>query len=304
MYMQVDVPMARPPVANWLLIAVNTIVTLALFAADSKFERSRARGAQFPEDPEVERQLDDPRVPEARKQQLEAQEEKRFAEWEAANAGRDEPPSHHYALRADRKDFHVWQLITYQFVHGNFLHLLGNMLFLFCFGNAVNAKIGQGLFLGLYLLLGAIAGVGWLVLGSAVPLVGASGAIMGITGLFLVLYPLNEIAVWTFRSVIYTGDAWRFPSWVFIAFYMALDLFGTVFDRNTGGGGVAYICHLVGAFAGIAFGCALVAARWVTSDRGEQNLLEAMGMIEEPKPRPRKKRRRPKPPPPNPVPEL
>jgi hypothetical protein len=101
----------------------------------------------------------------------------------------------------------------------------------------------------------------------------------------------------------YSGDAWRFPSWVFILFYMVLDLLGTVADRNSSGGGVAYVCHLAGECTGIGIGCALAASRWVTSDRGEQNLLEAMGFVEAPKPR-RRKKRRPRIPPANSGPDL
>ena len=82
------------------------------------------------------------------------------------------------------------------------LHLLGNLLFLFTFGNAVNAKLGHLPFLALYFGSGAFAGLAWLLLGSRVPVLGASGAIMGITGAFLVLYPLNEISYydeWSLR---------------------------------------------------------------------------------------------------------
>jgi hypothetical protein len=106
---------------------------------------------------------------------------------------------------------------------------------------------------------------------------------------------MNEISVWTFRSVLYTGDAWRFPSWMFIVFYMAWDLFGTM--RLTGESGVAYVCHLGGEVVGIAIACGLVAGGFVRSARGEQNLLELWGWVEEPKPRKRKKRRPPPPPP-------
>src|SRR5207237_972692 len=69
-------------------------------------------------------------------------------------------PSLRYALNTGPSGFQPWQLVTYLFVHADFWHLFGNMLFLFCFGNAVNAKLGHLPFLGLYLLCGVLAGVG------------------------------------------------------------------------------------------------------------------------------------------------
>jgi membrane associated rhomboid family serine protease len=299
-YMQVDVPMAQPPVANWLLMAATVVFSIAGFVQDSKHSRYTLDlddPAEVQLDPAVERQLSDPQLTQQQKMEI-LRRELAKARGRGSDESTELQGTLKYALHPPRSGhFHVWQLITYQFVHADFMHLLGNMIFLFCFGNAVNAKIGQLLFVPLYLVLGVVAGIGWLVLGSNNPLVGASGAIMGITGVFLVLYPLNEIAVWTFRSFLYTGDAWRFPSWVFIAFYMVLDLLGSTLDRATGGGGVAYVCHIAGEFVGFGVGCLLVATRWVRSDRGEQNLLEAMGWLEEERPR-RRKRRRPKPPPP------
>src|SRR5262249_35353357 len=142
---------------------------------------------------------------------------------------------------------------------------------------------------------GAFAGLAYVVVSQDDPLVGASGAISGITGVFLVLYPVNEIAVWTFRSWLYTGDAWRFPSWLFILFYMAWDLFGTL--KLTGETGVAYVCHLGGEMLGIMLAVGMVMARVVRSDRHEKSLPELWGWLPEEQPRPRK-RRRPKPPPP------
>jgi membrane associated rhomboid family serine protease len=178
------------------------------------------------------------------------------------------------------------QLVTYLFVHGGVLHLLGNLLFLFCFGNAVNAKLGHLPFLALYFGCGAFAGLAWLLLGSGVPVIGASGAIMGITGAFLVLYPLNEISYYDEWSLRLRGDAWRFASYWFILAYMTLDLIGTLGRW----GGVAYLCHLAGESLGFGVTAGLVLAGVVRSGRGETNLLEAMG-FEVAKPKRRRKRR-------------
>jgi membrane associated rhomboid family serine protease len=288
--MQVDVPMERLPVANWTLIVATALVSLGFLAAEHK-STNRLDLTDFPENPELERQLADPRVPQAKKQELKRQQQQAVERWLRSKRGEavEGSPLLKYALHPDRETFHVWQLVTYEFVHGDFWHLLGNMLFLFCFGNAVNAKLGHLLYVGVYLGLGVVAGLAYVIVTDATPLVGASGAIAGVTGVFLILYPLNEIAVWTFRSMIYSGDVWRFPSWLFILFYMAWDLFGTM--KLTGESGVAYVCHLGGELVGIAVGGGLVVTGYVRSERGEQNLLELWGWVPERQPRRRKKRR-------------
>ena len=120
------------------------------------------------------------------------------------------------------------------------------MIFLFCFGNAVNAKLGQGLFLAAYFLLGALDGVAWLLLGNGMPVVGASGAIMGIVGIFLVLFPRNDVNVLYWFGGAY-GGSFSIAAIFLILFYMTCDLIGTL---TGGGGGVAYICHLAGAWRG------------------------------------------------------
>jgi membrane associated rhomboid family serine protease len=266
LYMQVDVPMERLPISNWLLIGVTVLASVRLFLADSHAGSRGRPDIDF--DPQVIRQLDNSRLTDEQRQDILKR---------AIRIG--EPvPSLKFALNTGPGGFQPWQLVTYLFVHADFWHLFGNMLFLFCFGNAVNAKLGHLPFLALYLLCGVFAGVGWLAFGSEGPLVGASGAISGVTGAFLVLYPLNRIAVWDMFWMWITGDALHFPSWVFIVFYMAMDLVGTL---TAWGGSVAYVCHLAGESLGIAVAAALVRAGQVTSDRGERNLLEIWGIVED-----------------------
>lgn len=266
LYMQVDVPMERLPVSNWLLIAVTVLASVRLFLADGHAGSRGRPDIDF--DPLVIRQLENSRLTNDQRQEILKR---------AIRIG--EPvPSLKYALNTDPGDFRPWQLVTYLFVHADVWHLFGNMLFLFCFGNAVNAKLGHLPFLGLYLLCGVFAGVGWLAFGSEGPLVGASGAISGITGVFLVLYPLNRIAIWDMFWMWITGDALHFPSWVFIVFYMAMDFIGTL---TAWGGSVAYVCHLAGETLGIAIAFALVRAGQIRSGRGERNLLELWGIVED-----------------------
>ncbi|MCA9282912.1 MAG: rhomboid family intramembrane serine protease [Phycisphaeraceae bacterium] len=141
--------------------------------------------------------------------------------------------------------FHWWQLITYQFLHADWMHILGNMLFLFVFGPPVEDRFGRVGFLAFYLVGGVAAGAIHMAF-SDLPVLGASGAISAVTGAFLVLFPLTHIRVLLFFFII---GVYSIPSWWFIAFAIARDLF----FQGLGGGegsGVAYMAHIGGYIFG------------------------------------------------------
>jgi membrane associated rhomboid family serine protease len=224
----VDVPMIRLPIANWALIATTALVSLAVFLglwpgadwrADRKLQQAfeqlqKKRG----DSKEISKEVDD-----------------------ILHASWNEPVPP-LALRPGA--FSPFQLVSHLFVHADIGHLLGNMLFLFVFGNAVNAKLGHGLFLASYCLLGAIAGVCWLLIGDGRPAVGASGAIMGIVGMFFVLFPRNDVRFFYWYWTV--SDIFDIPAFWLILFYLGCDLVGALFF---GAGAVAYIAHLGGAVA-------------------------------------------------------
>jgi membrane associated rhomboid family serine protease len=257
----VDVPMERWPFANWVLMTVTSVVSLGLFIAELQHDLHRIK-VPSPGGSEITESI------------KKLEELRKAIEHPTAPAGS--------LQRGD--DFRPWQLITYTLVHADPLHLIGNMVFLFCFGNAVNAKLGHGLFLGLYFCLGAVAGLAWLGLGKGLALVGASGAIMGIVGLFLVLYPNNDVSVFFWFTLAWMGS-FEARSWAVALVGMAFDLLGTMFD----GGAVAYVCHLGGELVGIAIGLGLVAWGLTPPSDGEQNLLQLWGVHPETK---RRRRRR------------
>ncbi len=265
-YVGVDVPMQRYPVANWVLIAVTVIASLFAWGNQSRAidELDLAVTVDTAKELTPEKQAE-----------LVTKFQKAL---ESGLSGALQPRS-----------FRLMQLFTHAFVHGDFWHLLGNMIFLFAFGNAINAKIGHWQFLLCYLFFAAFAGLGWMILGNGMPMVGASGAIMGIAGMFFVLYPFNELAIHSPDTYIWSGDAWRMPSWIFVLIYMILDLWGTLQK----GAGIAYAAHLAGEIGGAALAIGLVTAGWVTSDRGEQNLPETWGWVKE-QPAPRRRRKKPK----------
>ena len=156
--------------------------------------------------------------------------------------------------------------------HADIWHLAGNMLFLFVFGNAVNAKIGHLQYLACYFLIGVIEGVLWVLLGGG-PALGASGAIMGILGMFIVFYPRNDVTI--FYWIWYACDTFSVSAYFVIIAYFLFDLWGTMTD---GGGGVAYLAHILGSVTGFGLGTLLALSGLVESDDNEQNIFEATGL--------------------------
>ncbi len=168
--------------------------------------------------------------------------------------------------------FPVWvTLITSQFLHGGFLHVAGNMLFLWIFGNNVEDKLGHIRFLFFYLACGVLAGLSqWFFSAySVVPSLGASGAIAGVMGAYILRFPQAEILtlvplgffMWTFRV----------PAFFFLGFWFAqqaLYSFASLnVPTNVGmqNGGIAYWAHA----GGFVFGAVLGPLLGLFSDRSE-----------------------------------
>ena len=137
-------------------------------------------------------------------------------------------------------------LITYQFLHAGWMHLISNMLFLWVFADNVEDAYGHVAFVMLYLLSGVVAGLAHVLLApnSAEPLIGASGAVAGVIGAYVVLYP--KARVWVLllmRIPIRIGAAWVLGGW------FVLQLVSFVYAREDGGG-VAWLAHIGGFVAG------------------------------------------------------
>jgi len=265
----VDVPMERVPIANWLLIGLTSLVSILILLHWHTPEK-----AELSDDDIEALKL----AAEKNGKPLTVEELREIERREQELAM---PP---LSLRWSRLT--PVYLFSYQFVHADLLHLIGNMIFLFCFGNAVNAKLGHWQFLVTYLLLGAVAGLAWLPFSSGQALVGASGAIMGIVGTFVVLFPRNDVQVFYWFGIIWAGVTRIAAYWV-VAFFVVCDLIGVLLDRDSP---VAYVAHLVGAAAGFGLGIVLVKSGFVRSTRYEENLLEALGY--RPKPKERRARKR------------
>lgn len=157
----------------------------------------------------------------------------------------------------------LYSLFTSIFLHGSWTHLLGNMLFLWIFGDNIEATIGSGRFL-LFYLLGAMAahlGHIWFYTGSTIPVVGASGAIAAIMGAYFVMFPGSRIIVWffflTFRvsAFVFLG-LWIFQQW--------LNGQEALLLATSGSAGVAWWAHIGGFVFGLPMGI-LYRFRWVSN---------------------------------------
>lgn len=141
-------------------------------------------------------------------------------------------------------------LITSQFLHGGFFHIAGNMLYLWIFGNNVEDSMGRIRFTVFYLLCGVIAAVSHSLANtvSLVPMIGASGAISGILGAYLVLYPrARVITLMIFGLYLRTVEV---PAMFVLGFWFILQFLSALVLPGTGGG-VAWYAHVGGFIAGI-----------------------------------------------------
>jgi membrane associated rhomboid family serine protease len=143
-------------------------------------------------------------------------------------------------------------LLSSMFMHGSWLHLGGNMLFLWIFGDNVEHRAGPVLFLLAYLATGLV-GSGVEILsaaGSPIPSLGASGAISGVLGAYIVLYPGNRVTVFLLRFLT------QVPAVVAIGMWIVLQVVSSLADP-TGAGGVAYLAHIGGFASGAVVGLLL-----------------------------------------------
>jgi len=151
----------------------------------------------------------------------------------------------------------LFQFITYAFLHANFMHVFGNMLFLYIFGNNVNDRLGHISYLFLYLAGGICSGLGH-ALFNDIPVLGASGAVAAITGAYMVLFP--KTFIYTFYWIIYFIGSAQFSALYFILF--KLIVYDNIIEpRFYGGGNVAHGAHLAGYAFGVGIPLLLIALK-------------------------------------------
>ena len=169
--------------------------------------------------------------------------------------GRSDPLSlfiAHYGIVPYR--FHWSSLLTSMFIHGGFMHIAGNMLFLWVFGKAIEDLLGHWRFLLFYLACGVAAGIAHVLLNyySPVPTVGASGAIAGVMGAYLVKFPRARIVTLVFIFVFFT--TLDIPAAILLLYWFALQFvtgLGSIGDSQVSQGDVAWFAHVGGFIAGM-----------------------------------------------------
>ena len=158
-------------------------------------------------------------------------------------------------LDPDLRDrFHIENIFTSMFLHGGWLHVLGNMWFLWIFGDNVEDVLGHARYLLFYLACGTAAAVTQVVfsLDSRVPMVGASGAIAGVMGAYLVKFPRARIE--TIAFIFFFITRFDVPAWLMLIYWFAtqfLNGVGSIGYTQVNEGGTAFLAHVGGFVAGI-----------------------------------------------------
>jgi membrane associated rhomboid family serine protease len=142
-------------------------------------------------------------------------------------------------------------LLTSMFLHGSWMHLLGNMWFLWIFGNNIEDAMGRMRFLVFYLVCGLAAAFGQVLTNpsSAIPMVGASGAISGVMGGYLVLYP--KVRVFAFIPLGFFITSVALPAWVMLGYWLLIQFVSGLAAFGGEIGGVAFWAHIGGFVAGV-----------------------------------------------------
>jgi membrane associated rhomboid family serine protease len=153
--------------------------------------------------------------------------------------------------------YFAWpNVLTSMFLHGGFLHVAGNMLYLWIFGDNVEDRMGHGRFLAFYLLCGVAAALAQTITvpDSMVPMVGASGAIAGVMGAYFVLYPHSRIV--TLVTLLFFWQIMEVPAVLFLGIWFLMQFLsgvGSIASATAGepAGGIAFWAHVAGFAAGV-----------------------------------------------------
>ena len=165
-------------------------------------------------------------------------------------------------------------LFGHMWLHGGLMHLIGNLIFLWLFGNAVCSKIGNLYYLPVYIFLGLVAGISHLLF-SDIPILGASGAINGIVGMYLVFFPENSISCFFWFLFLFWRLFWfSLRSFWMILMWFAFDILGAM----RGAGGVAYLAHIGGFAAGVGLAILMLRTKMIVMERDETSILKLLGL--------------------------
>jgi membrane associated rhomboid family serine protease len=251
----VDAPFDHRPVVNWLVL-LGIILVFVLQVATSEKQATEKSKKEIESPEEVFR------VPTVEKEVATKQEEKK-----QTVTG----PMARFALNG-------WGfgLFTYIWLHGGVLkgtvRLIGNLIFLWPFGNAVCAKLGNKLYLPVYLGFGLLAGVIHLALGVG-PAVGACGVICGIVGMYIVLFPEDTMSCFFLfprPMAVSISGCW------FVLLWFVFDILATGL-----GGSTTYYAHILCFGAGVGLAVLMLKKKWLVMESDEKSLLQMLSRKEE-----------------------
>ena len=162
----------------------------------------------------------------------------------------------------------LYTIFTSMFMHASWMHLIGNMVFLWVFADNIEAVIGRAKFVIFYFLggLAATAGHTFFNLYSTIPCVGASGAIAAVMGAYLIMFPTSSIRVWVFLFIV------RIQAWLFLGFWIVQQGFKGIGSIGSLGDGVAWWAHIGGFVFGVIVGLLLqktVADNFIRTSSGD-----------------------------------
>ena len=151
-------------------------------------------------------------------------------------------------------DFSTPTLVSSMFLHGSWSHFIGNMWYLWIFGDNVEDRVGHGRFIAFYLLCGIVAALGHVAMDptSILPTIGASGAIAGVMGGYFVLYPQSRVL--TLVPLVVYVEIIELPAVVLLGFWFIMQLFSAgaiAVTANASSGGIAFVAHVAGFVAGL-----------------------------------------------------
>jgi membrane associated rhomboid family serine protease len=166
-------------------------------------------------------------------------------------------------------------LFGHMWLHAGFLHLIGNLIFLWLFGNAICSKLGNILYLPVYVGLGLISAISYLILDGRT-MIGASGAIFGIVGMYLVFFPENSVSFMYFLFFppfcIFRPLFFSISGYWLIILWFVLNIFGIV----SGSEGVAYIAHIGGFLGGFGLAILMLKMKWIGLERDERSIFDIL----------------------------
>jgi membrane associated rhomboid family serine protease len=164
----------------------------------------------------------------------------------------------------------ISHLVTSMFLHGSWMHLLGNMWFLWIFGDNVEDSMGRLRFLSFYLLSGLAAAMGQVLASpnSAIPMVGASGAISGVMGGYLMLYPNVRVFAAVFLGFFITSVA--LPAWLMLGYWFLIQFVSGLAAFGGDVGGVAFWAHIGGFVVGVVLVKIFARSDYIAAHRAHQ----------------------------------